>query len=81
MARKTKAQKIESLTKRERAMYDRVCDSSRYYTMDKYRDSPILQKLMQMGLIGVMGRPIVFYACFVPRGAKPHKSESFPNDK
>ena len=75
---KTKAERIAGLSKRAKKMWNRMQEDWRYYTHAKYYNSPTMRELIDAGLVGTMGRPVVWYSCFVPVGSRSAKPEKFP---
>jgi len=50
-----------------------------FYTGDKHGlPTPVIQELIDAGLVGTMGRVQRIVRCYVPKGTKPFRLESIP---
>lgn len=68
------------LTKREAELYRRVCAGKWYTAFSPKTEPKSMQRLVDLGLVSLCGRPKVFELCFVPtspRIFKPFKPEQF----
>ena len=66
--------KIAALSPRARALWDRLCDGA-IYQIHGPRTPKAMDELERAGLLTVIARPIVIWACHAPIGSKPGKPE------
>lgn len=77
MTRATEATLLAGVSKRAQKMYA-LMRRGRFYTWEKYANSPAMKELYDAGLIWQTGRAAVYIACYVPVcGCTPMVHEEF----
>ena len=60
----------KTLSKRAIKLLHRLYDGHWYSAVDG-KVTPVMQELLEAGLVGTIGRVKVIERCFVPKGSKP----------
>lgn len=77
MTKEAEALTLAGVSKRAQKMYA-LMRRGRFYTSEKYMNSPIMRELYDAGLVGQAGRAEVYVACYVPvYGYTPMVREKF----
>lgn len=68
------------LSKRAQKMLKLVRDPNRWYTLEKYHNSPSMNELVAAGLVERQARAALLVGCYVPTGTKVQINEQYPED-
>lgn len=74
---KTKAERIAGLSKRGRALYDRVC-AGQWYAMHDEKTPQAMAELVAARLVKTIVRAQIMTCCYAPTGARSMKIDTYP---